>query len=48
MCGAPIVLNALLNVPPESKAGIDHEVRSMTAGAAPPAQVIGAVEEMGI
>ena len=48
MCGAPIVLNALLNVPPEHKAGIDHEVRAMTAGAAPPAQVIGAIEEMGI
>lgn len=48
MCGAPIVLNALLNVPPEHKAGIEHEVRAMTAGAAPPAQVIGAIEEMGI
>tara|TARA_B100002003_G_scaffold192998_1_gene182380 strand:- start:23 stop:994 length:972 start_codon:yes stop_codon:yes gene_type:complete len=48
MCGAPIVLNALLNVPESAKAGIDHEVKSMTAGAAPPAQVIGAIEEMGI
>jgi fatty-acyl-CoA synthase len=48
MCGAPIVLNALLNASPEARAGIDHEVKSMTAGAAPPAQVIGAVEEMGI
>ncbi|MEP1214389.1 MAG: AMP-binding protein [Marinobacter sp.] len=48
MCGAPIVLNALLNVPEAAKAGIDHEVKSMTAGAAPPAQVIGAIEEMGI
>ncbi len=48
MCGAPIVLNALLNVPESAKAGIDHDVKSMTAGAAPPAQVIGAIEEMGI
>ena len=48
MCGAPIVLNALLNVPESAKAGIDHEVKAMTAGAAPPAQVIGAIEEMGI
>jgi fatty-acyl-CoA synthase len=48
MCGAPIVLNALLNVPSESRVAIDHDVRSMTAGAAPPAQVIGAIEEMGI
>jgi fatty-acyl-CoA synthase len=48
MCGAPIVLNALLNVPPASKAGIDHVVKAMVAGAPPPAKVIGAVEEMGI
>ncbi|NVK40105.1 MAG: acyl-CoA synthetase [Oceanospirillaceae bacterium] len=48
MCGAPIVLNALLNVPEAAKAAIDHPVKSMTAGAAPPAQIIGAIEEMGI
>ena len=48
MCGAPIVLNALLNVPESAKGGIDHTVHAMTAGAAPPAQVIGAIEEMGI
>ena len=48
MCGAPIVLNALLNVPPASKAGIDHEVKAMVAGSPPPSQVIGAVEAMGI
>ncbi|WP_375176539.1 acyl-CoA synthetase [Marinobacter mobilis] len=48
MCGAPIVLNALLNVPEAAKGGIDHVVSAMTAGAAPPAQVIGAIEEMGI
>lgn len=48
MCGAPIVLNALVNMPPEAKAAIDHPVHTMVAGAAPPAKVIGAVEEMGI
>ena len=48
MCGAPIVLNALLNVPEADRTPIDHVVKSMTAGAAPPAQVIGAIEEMGI
>ena len=48
MCGAPIVLNTLLNVPESAKTEIDHEVKSMTAGAAPPAQVIGAIEGMGI
>ncbi len=48
MCGAPIVLNGLLNAPDASKAGIEHEVKAMTAGAAPPAQVIGGIEQMGI
>lgn len=48
LCGAPIVLNGLLNVPAKDKTAIGHEVHAMTAGAAPPAQVIGAIEEMGI
>ncbi|MCO7514235.1 acyl-CoA synthetase [Pseudomonas guariconensis] len=48
LCGAPIVLNALVNMPETDKAAIDHPVQAMVAGAAPPAKVIGAVEEMGI
>ena len=48
MCSAPIVLQALVNMPSEAKAAIDHPVKAMVAGAAPPAKVIGAVEEMGI
>ncbi len=48
MCSAPIVLQALVNMPAEAKAAIDHPVKAMVAGAAPPAKVIGAVEEMGI
>lgn len=48
MCGAPIVLQALVNMPAAAKAAIDHPVKAMVAGAAPPAKVIGAVEEMGI
>lgn len=48
LCGAPIVLNALINMPASAKAAIDHPVHAMVAGAAPPAKVIGAVEEMGI
>ncbi|MBE0484018.1 MAG: acyl-CoA synthetase [Bacterioplanes sp.] len=48
LCGAPIVLNALLNVPEAAKQGLDHPVKAMTAGAAPPAKIIGAIEEMGI
>ncbi|PMZ63615.1 acyl-CoA synthetase, partial [Pseudomonas sp. GW247-3R2A] len=48
LCAAPIVLNALVNMPESAKAAIDHPVNAMVAGAAPPAKVIGAVEEMGI
>jgi fatty-acyl-CoA synthase len=48
LCGAPIVLNALVNLPDSAKTAIDHPVNAMVAGAAPPAKVIGAVEEMGI
>ena len=48
LCGAPIVLNALVNMPESAKAAIDHPVNALVAGAAPPAKVIGAVEEMGI
>ncbi|MCC5808765.1 MAG: acyl-CoA synthetase [Ectothiorhodospiraceae bacterium] len=48
LCGAPIVLNGLLNAPAEARATLKHPVKAMTAGAAPPAKVIGAVEDMGI
>lgn len=48
MCSAPIVLQALVNMPAQAKAAIEHPVKAMVAGAAPPAKVIGAVEEMGI
>lgn len=46
-CGAPIVLNLLAHAPAELKAGIDHSVKVMTAGAAPPAAVIEAMEALG-
>ena len=49
-CGAPIVLNGLANAP-DLKPDIvpfQHPVRAMTAGAAPPAQVIASVQAMGI
>ncbi|EJL03685.1 AMP-binding domain protein [Pseudomonas fluorescens Q2-87] len=48
LCGAPIVLNALVNLPDASRVTIDHPVSAMVAGAAPPAKVIEAVEAMGI
>lgn len=47
-CGAPIVLNLLINAPAELKEGIGHKVKVMTAGAAPPAAVIEGMERMGI
>ena len=46
-CGAPIVLNMLNNADDELKAGIEHEVKVMTAGAPPPAAVIEGMENMG-
>lgn len=48
MCGAPVVLNALINMPETAKAAIEHQVEAMTAGAPPPAEVIRAIEKMGI
>ncbi|QEY59735.1 acyl-CoA synthetase [Pseudomonas sp. C27(2019)] len=48
LCSAPIVMQTLVNIPAEEKAAIEHQVKVMVAGAAPPAQVIGAVEEMGV
>ena len=46
-CGAPVVLNTLINAPDEMKRGIRQKVRVMTAGAAPPAAVIAGMENMG-
>jgi len=47
LCGAPIVLGMMMNAPEEQKTGIDHNVKVMTAGAAPPAAIIQGMEEMG-
>ena len=46
-CGAPVVLNTMLNAADELKQGIEHEISAMTAGAAPPATVIAGMESMG-
>jgi fatty-acyl-CoA synthase len=46
-CGAPIVHNMLVNAPAELKAGIDHRVNAMVAGAAPPAALIESLEKLG-
>ena len=46
-CGAPVVLNSLINAADELKQGIEHAISVMTAGAAPPAAVIEGMESMG-
>jgi fatty-acyl-CoA synthase len=48
MCGAPVVLNMLLNAPAAEQRLIDHPVEFLTGGAAPPAAVIARMEAMGI
>lgn len=45
--GAPIVLNMINNADDQYKQGIQHQVKVMTAGAAPPAAVIEAMEDLG-
>ncbi|HJV80395.1 acyl-CoA synthetase [Noviherbaspirillum sp.] len=46
-CGAPIVHSLLINAPDEMKAGIQHRVNAMVAGAAPPAAMIEGMEKLG-
>lgn len=46
-CGAPIVHTMLLNAPAEWRAGIDHTVHCLVAGAAPPVAVIEGMQRMG-
>ena len=51
LCGAPVVMNMLLNASPGAGAGLkrslDRRVEMMTAGAAPPAAVIEGMEALG-
>ncbi len=47
LCGAPIVLNLLVNAPEGVKRRFDHDVEVATGGAAPPSVVIEAMERMG-
>ncbi|MFM8547804.1 MAG: acyl-CoA synthetase, partial [Betaproteobacteria bacterium] len=46
-CGAPIVHSTLIAAPAEFRAGIDHEVSCMVAGAAPPAAMIAGMQTLG-
>jgi fatty-acyl-CoA synthase len=47
LCGAPVVMNLLLNAPAEQRQGLDRPIKMMTAGAAPPAAVIEGMERLG-
>ena len=46
-CGAPIVLNFIVNAAEDEKKPLPHTVEVMTAGAAPPAAVLKATEKAG-
>lgn len=46
-CAAPVVHAALANAPDALKQGIDHEVKGLIAGAAPPEAVLANMEKMG-
>ncbi|MDC0067211.1 acyl-CoA synthetase [Gammaproteobacteria bacterium] len=46
-CGAPVVLNTLLNAEPSLKQELPPGIKVMTAGAAPPAAVILGMEALG-
>jgi len=47
MCGAPIILNMLVNAPDEVKRWFEQTVTVGTGGAAPPSQVIANMEALG-
>ncbi|MGA7264163.1 MAG: AMP-binding protein, partial [Stellaceae bacterium] len=47
LCGAPVVMNMLLNAGPELRGSLDRRIEMMTAGAPPPAAVIEGMEALG-
>ncbi len=47
-CAAPVVLNMLVNAPADVRHRATHRVQAMTGGAAPPAAIIEAMEQLGI
>jgi fatty-acyl-CoA synthase len=48
MCGAPIVMGLMANAPAELKAGIEHAINFMTAGAAPPPAILEAMAKLNV
>jgi len=47
LCGAPIVLNMLVNATPEQIKNLPHAVLAATGGAAPPTAIIAGMERLG-
>ncbi|HEY3919406.1 MAG TPA: acyl-CoA synthetase [Stellaceae bacterium] len=47
LCGAPIVVNLLLNAPAEQRRDLGRSIAMMTAGSAPPSAVLQGIEAMG-
>jgi fatty-acyl-CoA synthase len=47
LCGAPVVMNMLLNAGAGLKRSLDRRIEMMTAGAPPPAAVIEGMEALG-
>ncbi len=47
LCGAPIVMSAILNAPPEDKRTLPRKVEFLTAAAPPPEAVLAAMAEQG-
>lgn len=47
-CAAPVVLTMLVNAPESKQVRFDHPVTAATGGAAPPAAIIEAMEQLGI
>ncbi|CAP40374.1 acyl-CoA synthetase [Bordetella petrii] len=47
-CAAPVVLNMLINAPSQVQHRATHRVQALTGGAAPPAAVIEAMEQLGV
>ncbi len=47
LCGAPVVLNTLINAPPEARRAFSQPVMVITGGAAPPSTVIFEMERLG-
>ena len=47
LCGAPIVLNLLVNAPESVRQSFDHRIEVATGGAAPPSAIITGMQAMG-